>query len=341
MLSNDPTVSVVVPAYNAVRTLPAALESVALQTFRDFEIVVVDDGSTDATAEVARSLGAPNLRVVSQINAGHAAARNTGIQTARGRYVAFLDADDLWLPDKLARQLAELRARPGVRALQTGAARVDDGLNMLWDEPCRDSRDALWETLCFQNMPALMSTLMVDKSLLQEVGGFDATLVILQDWDLAIRLARVGQLHSMTDVLSGYRFHPGSQSADVDVHIAPGHRVLEKQFSDPELPARIRRRRNAVYARFYTMLCGGAVKAGRLGYAGYWGCKALRCDPRMAGYILRFPARRLNRRRRTASAPDMVWPPSVLAANRSAVAVATASEATDTVLPARPDVESR
>src|SRR3954470_20778567 len=95
--ARDQSVSVVVPAYNAVRTLPATMASIEAQTVEPLEVILVDDGSSDSTVELATALGA---RVVSQANAGHAAARNTGVAAAQGRYVAFVDADDLWLPQK-------------------------------------------------------------------------------------------------------------------------------------------------------------------------------------------------------------------------------------------------
>ena len=313
----EPAVSVVVPAYNAQRTLSATIASIQSQTFDDFEIVVVDDGSTDATVQVADSLGESRLRVISQSNRGHAAARNTGIAAARGRYIAFVDADDLWLPDKLARQLVEVSRNPRVRALQTGAIRVDDDLNVLWVEECTRSFDVLWDTLCFRNMPALMSTLLVERSLLDEVGGFDPSLIILQDWDLAIRLARTGNFHSLRDPLAAYRYHPASQqSGSVEIHIEPGLRLLAALFADPELPARVRSRKGEVYARFYAMLCGGAVKVGRVRYAAQWGLRALRSDPRIAGYIIGFPARRLRRRRLGPAGRRLAVPSAVSAANR-------------------------
>src|SRR5689334_21096641 len=116
-MSSDPreqTISVVVPAYNAARTLPATAASIRAQTLQPLEVIVVDDGSADDTVAVAHALGLPGLRVVSQANAGHAAARNTGVAEARGRYVAFVDADDLWLPDKLALHLAEIERHPEI-----------------------------------------------------------------------------------------------------------------------------------------------------------------------------------------------------------------------------------
>ena len=313
---HEPSISVVVPAYNAARTLPATVASIESQTVRALEILVVDDGSTDATVDVAHATGANNLRVISQANAGHAAARNTGIAAARGRYVAFLDADDLWLPEKLERQLGEIGPNPGIRALQTGAARVDDELRLLWAEPCRRSEDQLWDTLSFRNMPAMMSTLLAERELLDEVGGFDPSLVILQDWDLAIRLARRNQLHSLPDVLSAYRYFDTSQSANVEIHVEPGLRVLEKLFADPQLPPAIRARRRAAYARFYTMLCGGSIRVGNPRSALHWGMKALRADPRVAGYIAAFPRRRLSRRRQVGGTPPTFrLPAAVLDAN--------------------------
>jgi glycosyltransferase involved in cell wall biosynthesis len=313
---SDRSVSAVVPAYNATRTLPATIASIRSQSVEVLEIIVVDDGSKDDTLELARSLGA---RVITQANAGHAAARNTGIAAAEGRYVAFLDADDLWLPDKLERQLDEIRRNPEIRALQTGAARIDDELRLLWIERCERSKDQLWDTLYFRNMPALMSTLMVERELLEEVGGFDSSLVILQDWDIAIRLAQRGQLHSLPDVLSAYRYYGTSQSADVDIHVKPGLRVLEKVFADPRLPAEVRARRRRAYARFYAMLCGGSIRIKSPRSAVYWGFKALRTDPRVADYIAAFPRRRLSRRRTAAEMPpSLPFPPAVVEANTPA-----------------------
>ena len=313
MSDSGHSVSAVVPAYNAARTLPATIASIRSQSVEVLEILVVDDGSSDDTAEVAREAGA---RVVPQANAGHAAARNTGIAAAEGRYVAFLDADDLWLPDKLERQLDEIRRTPGVRALQTGAARIDDELRLLWVEPCTRSEDQLWDTLYFRNMPGLMSTIMVERDLLKEIGGFDPSLVILQDWDLAIRLALRGQLHSLPDVLSAYRYYETSQSANVEIHVEPGLRVLEKAFADPELPDDVRARRRRAYARFYAMLCGGSIRIKDPRLAVHWGLKALRTDPRVVDYIAAFPRRRLSRRRRVAELPSALpFPPAVVEAN--------------------------
>ena len=294
---SSPLVSVVIPAYNAERTIAATLATVLGQTVADIEVVVVDDGSTDGTAQLATSLGDPRLRVVHQANAGHAAARNTGIAQARGTYVSMIDADDLWLTNKLERQLAVLRRHPGVRAVQCASVRVDDSLAPLFIGRCPDGRNELLDVLCLRGLPGLMSTLIADRALLEEVGGFDPSLVILQDWDLAIRLALRGALYSIPEPLVLYRFHAGNQSNQVDLHIEPGERILTAFFADPSVPPEIRARRGYVYAHFYAMMSGGALQIGRPGYAVYWARRAIASDPRVIGHLARLPARRLEKRR--------------------------------------------
>lgn len=290
-------VSVVIPAYNAERTLLQTLDSVLGQTVRELEIIVVDDGSMDSTSTVAASSGDPRIRVVRQANAGHAGARNSGVAVARGRYVAFLDSDNVWVPDKLERQLSWLEAHPGARAVQAGAFFVDDDLGILHAEPCRRSTDPLRDALLMRNLPDIMSTLVLERDLFIELGGFDPSLPILQDWDFAIRLARVDQLHSTAAPLSGYRVHAGSQSRNVQLHVAAGKRVLGKTFDDPTLPAYALALRGRAYAHLYLMLCGGEMRYGSPVRGIAWGLRALTTDPRTLLPIVATPARARRRRR--------------------------------------------
>ena len=121
-----PTASIIVPAYNAADTLPETLDSLLAQSFRDFEIIIVDDGSTDATADVAYGYTLdPRVSIVSQANRGLAGARNSGIAAARGLYVGFCDADDLWAPGKLAAHVMHLDMNPDVGLSYSGSALVD------------------------------------------------------------------------------------------------------------------------------------------------------------------------------------------------------------------------
>jgi len=114
-----PTVSVVMPIYNVERFVASSIESVLAQTFTDFELILVDDGSTDSSPDICRQYRDPRIRIVSQANRGLPGARNTGIRNATGEFVAIIDSDDLWRPEKLARHVAHLRARPEVVRLKS------------------------------------------------------------------------------------------------------------------------------------------------------------------------------------------------------------------------------
>jgi glycosyltransferase involved in cell wall biosynthesis len=306
----EPLVSAVVPAYNAARTLLAAVESILRQTVGDIEVIVVDDGSEDDTAEVARGIGDPRVRLVSQANGGASAARNTGIRNARGRYVAFLDADDLWLPDKLARQLALLGSRPNVHAVHCGATYVDDELRVLSVRPCRPWRDALLDVLLFENLAAFPSALLAKREKLEQ-RGFDTSLVMHEDWDMAIHAARHWSLQPVEFPLTVYRVHRANRSRDVESHLASGLRILDRAFADPSLPRRIRSRRRTVYARYYTMLAAAALKYGQGRQGVQWTVTAIRTHPMACAYMGRLllgHAKRWVSARRRLRVADPLWP---------------------------------
>lgn len=296
MTDTQPLVSAVVPAYNASRTVVDAVNSILTQTVGDLEVIVVDDGSQDDTADVVRSIDDPRVSLIEKQNAGASSARNAGLRAARGRYVAFLDADDLWLPSKLERQLEVLEGNDGVYAVQSGAVMVDDDMRPLSVRRCRPWKDALWDVLMFENLPAFSSTFIADRERLLERDGFDTSLVILEDWELSIHAVRHWNFQSIIDPLTLYRTHPGNRSIDVPLHIEPGEKVLARLFSDPSMPPEILARKRRVYARFYTMLAGGAFRCQRWSEWIRWTGRALRTDPLTLGYMLEMPLRRLRRR---------------------------------------------
>ena len=304
MTSNVPVVSVVIPAFNAMRTIGQTLESALSQTLAAIEVIVVDDGSTDATREAVRRIQDPRVRLVSQPNRGASVARNTGIAQAKGEWVAFLDADDAWTANKLERQLTLMALSPGCLASQTSAFLVDDDLRPHTLRHCRPSRDPLLAFLRFQNLPAAASSWLVKRDLLNQLGGFDPELVMHEDWDLSVRLARLTHPLCIDEPLTLYRMHADNRSSDVDSHIASGLRILDRLFSDPELPGRIRAHRREIYGRYYTMLCGGMFTARRWGACARWGTRALLTDPRMVIYMLALPVRHLTRRVSPAAQTD-------------------------------------
>lgn len=303
-MSFNTTVSVVIPAYNAARTLKTTVQSVFEQTMQDFEIIIVDDGSKDNTVEAAQSIEDSRVKVISQPNGGASSARNTGIKVAEGEYVAFLDADDLWMPHKLERQLAVLTGEKDVNAVQSGVYYVNNDLEVLSICPCFESKDVLLETLLFQNLPGLMSTLIVKRSVFEKIGYLDTNLVILEDWELAIRLSRDCNLKSVEEPLALYRQFPGNRSKNLSIHIKPGYIVLDRLFKDASLPVHIKKRKKLIYSTFYTMLCGGAFNAGKYGESFKWGAKALINHPLVLGYVLSLPLRRLQRNSSRRSVPQ-------------------------------------
>lgn len=295
-MSARPLVSVVIPAYNAERTIAQTLESALAQAVSQIEVIVVDDGSTDDTAAVVGGNPDPRVRLVQRANGGVASARNAGIELAQGEWVAFLDADDIWLAHKLERQLQLMSALPGCQASQGSAYFVDDQLKPLKLRRCVPVDDPLLTFLRFQNLPNAASSWVVRRSLIEQIGAFNQELVILEDWEFSLRLARYANPLCIDEPLTLYRVHPGNTSRNIDIHVEPGFKVLQQLFSDPTLPAEIRAHEREIYARFYTMLCGGMFRVGRWGACASWGLRALRTDPRMFAYMAATPARRLGRR---------------------------------------------
>lgn len=287
-------VSVVIVAYNKGDTLAEAIESVLAQSYRDFEILVVDDGSTDDTAARVRPYRS-RVRYLVKPNGGTGSARNLGIAEAQGRYVAFLDGDDLWLPRKLEVQMEAFRGEPEIVAVQCGAYCVDSRLRVLEERSCRPARDTLIDFLLFRNLPAFSSAVVIRGETLRTIGGFGTDLVILSDWDMACRLSRAGTLRSIPVPLVLYRHYPDNQSRDVGIHLEPGVRLLTRFFSDPSLGSSVRARAPQVWARFYAMLAGGYFRNREWAAAFAWAGRALWTSPRVLPYLSGLPVRMVRR----------------------------------------------
>jgi glycosyltransferase involved in cell wall biosynthesis len=239
-LSIAPRVSVIIPTYNCQDYIIQAIESVLSQTDCNFELLVLDDGSTDETRTVLEPYQ-NRLRYIYQLNQGVASARNHGIREARGELVAFLDADDYFLPNKLAAQVARFDAEPELGIVHSGWQRVDAKGQLLKEiKP--------WEYIPELNLenwlkwkPVLPSAMMFRRHWLQFVDGFDARFPPAEDTDLALRLAlkgcRAGWLRRIT---VGYRQHPGSAMHKGLPQARSLSAVLDNFFAQPDLPVKIR-----------------------------------------------------------------------------------------------------
>jgi glycosyltransferase involved in cell wall biosynthesis len=229
MPPESPVVSVVIPAYNAAWCVGKAIDSVLAQDFSDLEIIVVNDGSSDDTASVLSRYAAP-VRVVHQPNGGLSNARNAGIGEARGEFIAFLDADDWWLPGKLSQQIALMRARPQLGFSST-AARVEDPAGQvinLW--ACAEWQDTFLAHLFQSNadVAGSGSAVIVRRTLFQQTGGFDPSLRSLEDIDMWMRLAAVADYACIETPLVVILKHPDSMSRNLDVMRDAAIRVMHK-----------------------------------------------------------------------------------------------------------------
>jgi glycosyltransferase involved in cell wall biosynthesis len=236
-------ISVVIPAYNREATVETAIRSVLWQTVPPHEVIVVDDGSTDATAARVQAVADSRVRLVTQPNGGISAARNRGIAEAGCDWVAFQDSDDEWLPRKLELQLAALAAAPEpTDAVYCGLLITGTPEEGGTAAPTAGTRrriayhpDASVSPVSGRILPTLMATnpistqtLMARRDLLLAVGAFDTALKSLVDWDIAIRLAAQGPIAFVDEPLVVQRFTPNSITRDRAKRIESWIAVLEK-----------------------------------------------------------------------------------------------------------------
>jgi glycosyltransferase involved in cell wall biosynthesis len=219
MIQPETTISVVIPAYNAAHFLPRSLASVFAQTLPPNEVIVVDDGSTDHTSEVADALGA---RVIRQENRGLAAARNTGIQNASGEWIALLDADDSWLPEKLARQAALIQ--PEVVFVYTGTRHFDDHGTRIVQRAIEPT--AARKMLRYCN-PIVPSSALLRRLAVLAAGGFREGVPSCEDWGMWVRLLPFGSLAAVPEPLTNYYLHPQSISASPERMLDGLRAILE------------------------------------------------------------------------------------------------------------------
>jgi glycosyltransferase involved in cell wall biosynthesis len=212
-----PDVSVVIPTHNRRERLRLTLRSALEQRDVVLEVIVVDDGSSDGTAEMIETLDDPRVLLVRhEVPLGESGARNRGISEARGTWIAFLDDDDLWAPDKLARQLEALRTT-GRAWAYGGEVVIDEDLNVLYGSPPPTPEEVGVLLVRHNAVPAGASNVVVASALLARVGPFDPELRRTPDWDMWLRLIRVGPPASVNRPIVALCVHPGNMSRDMDL----------------------------------------------------------------------------------------------------------------------------
>lgn len=256
-------VSVIIPVYNALPYLPQTVESVFAQTFKDFELLIVNDGSTDGFVQWANTLTDERVRVVHQSNQGPGAARNTGLRQARGEFIAFLDADDLWLPTKLAKQVGELEAHPKVGLTHTSISYIDERGNKLYKDLQAHGRGNMWRQIVAFNPRYLIhcgSTPLIRRECFDSVGMFSTELRLAQDWEMWIRISHRYHFSTLAEVLVRYRQHPTNISKSHAVALKTFSVIIENTFATVE-PS-LMRLKWAAYGRTHILVAWRAYWAG-------------------------------------------------------------------------------
>jgi glycosyltransferase involved in cell wall biosynthesis len=274
-----PTVSVVVAAYNMARYVADAVRSVLAQTYTDLEVIVIDDGSTDGTADVMKVFeGDPRVKYVRQANLGQPRAKNAGILAARGRFIAFCDADDLWVPNKLERQLPRFDADPKVGVVYCRTAMITaEGERNGEFSPDAPSGDIL-RTLFVKNVVPF-GTAVVRREVLDTLGRFDESLAMGIDWDLWLRVSTRWHFEFVPESLYLYRVWGGQMSRNWKGRYEHVFRIMQKFLDDYPgvLPKAVVRR---AYADSYlgrgicAMLIGSAPDDARHDFI-----RAIRVEP--------------------------------------------------------------
>ena len=278
---STPLVSVVIATYNRAHFIGEAILSVLDQTVQDSEIIVVDDGSTDATSQVLAQFGG-RIQVVRQLNQGRSGARNSGVSIARADIIAFLDSDDIWMPDKLAEQLSLFDAQPAVGLAHTFSDVVDENGVVLRKQTRRRQhlyRDAVRRGYTYEGMSQqctmFLSTVAIRRECWESVGLMDTNIPAFEDWDWYLRVALNTKIDTIPEVLVHFRQHVGNTSSEEffegRLKTCQKHLALLDKWSDSKLKGLPR-------CNFYLQLAGAYYVQGHTAESVSWMRKAVLID---------------------------------------------------------------
>lgn len=243
MNSKTPNISVVIPAFNAEKTIKETVESVLNQTFRDFEVIIVNDGSTDKTLNILSQFSDYRVRVFSQENSGPQKSRNLGIEKSVGEYITFLDADDLWKPDKLELQLQMFKQYPESSVVYSWTNVIDEENQVSRRGGYFKRRGNVFLDLLLINFIESGSNPLIRSEVIKRVGGFDEEIVAGQDWDMWLSLAENHTFEVVPKVQILYRKNQNlrSWSGNIERQERGVMQVLKKHLSSKKLPLGYRR----------------------------------------------------------------------------------------------------
>lgn len=229
--TNAPLISVIIPTFNNQKTIRETIETVLDQTYSNYELIIINDGSTDSTFKIINSIKDPRTKVFSYPNSGVSASRNRGIHHASGDFIAFLDADDLWTKDKLEAQLKALKNNPQAGVAYSWVDSIDENNNYLRMSSCCTAKGDVYEILLRGNFIVSGSNPMIRSQAIKEIGGFDSSLTHAEDWDLYLKLAARYHFVVIPAPQILYRISTNSASTNVYKTELGALRVIKQAFS--------------------------------------------------------------------------------------------------------------
>jgi glycosyltransferase involved in cell wall biosynthesis len=261
-MSQSPNVSIILPTYNRSKLLRRSIVSVLAQTYKNFELLVVDDASTDHTKDIVESFDDERIHYICHdTNLGGGAARNTGISKAKGNYISFQDSDDEWLPEKLERQLLVLNSGKGEGIVYSAYIRWASGHVSV--HPPLDTDPLAGDISIKQLRTNLIGTptLLVERTILEKVGGFDEALDRFQDWELIIRLSKVSRVLFIPEPLVLAHISPDSLTKNLEAQAKALEHILDKHAESYSVYPAIRAKHEKTIGHCYCM--SGEIEKGR------------------------------------------------------------------------------
>ncbi|HMU32514.1 MAG TPA: glycosyltransferase [Pyrinomonadaceae bacterium] len=278
-------VSVIIPNYNYSKYVCEAVESALGQTYQNKEVIVVDDGSTDSSVELLAKYG-DKIRLIAQKNAGVCAARNNGVAASTGELIAFLDADDVWMPEKLEKQVAQFLADPNVVLSHVGMEDIDANDTVLATHLDGMSGKVSSHMLLFEEAVILgaCSGAVVRRKPFETLGGFDKRMSTAADWDFCFRISRLGSIAFVPEPLLKYRFHGSNMHGNIRVMEHDTLIAWRNAFDTADESIRGLRPRS--YGNLHKVLAGSYLRSGQYGGFVRNLVKSLWFRPSYLGYYL-------------------------------------------------------
>ncbi|MFZ1702568.1 MAG: glycosyltransferase family 2 protein [Pyrinomonadaceae bacterium] len=288
---NEPLISIIIPNYNYAKYIAKTVDSALTQTYQNIEVVVVDDESKDDSLAVLGEFGS-RIKVIAQTNQGVSAARNNGVAASSGKLVAFLDADDLWSPEKLERQMAVIARDTKIGLVHCWMTYIDTE-----DRPMGQMTDGTAgriadDILRFDGGGVIGagSTSLIPRTVFDEVGGFDARMSTAADWDISYRIAACHKIGMVSEPLVQYRIHNSNMHGNVGAMEHDMVLAMKNAFADGAAP-----NGGVGFGNVYKTLAGSYFRSGQFGSFLRTAALGLYYRPSNLSYFAAFPMRKLKR----------------------------------------------